>query len=223
VAFLGRNGLIVGRKALAGATGVALVMVALLIILGRTGSAGGGPFSPVPTSGTSKGSPKAPVTIVEYYDFQCHFCQQFELTTAKDLERVYIATGKVRLVYKHFIVFGEESMRAAIASECAAEQGQFWPYHDALVQAQASPSVDDLTADKLKGFAQELGLNTVAFNACLDSERYKDKVMQDIEDGKQAGVGATPVFFINGVEVKGAQPLEVFQGYIEDMLRQSRK
>jgi len=219
--LLGRNGPVVGRRALAGVTGAAVLVVALLIILGRTGSPAGAPSLPVLTSGTSRGSPDAPITIVEYSDFQCHFCQQFSVTTARELERAYIATGKVRLTYKHRIVFGEESTRAAVASECAAEQGQFWPYHDLLMEAQASPSVEDLTAGKLKGFARELGLDTAAFDVCLDSDRYRDKVMRETEEGKQAGVGGTPTFFINGIQVVGARPFEVFQGYIEDLLGRS--
>jgi len=180
-------------------------------------------ITPTPTpsvyiSGTSRGSLDAPVTIVVYSDFQCGICQKFALTTEKDLERVYIETGKVRLIYKHFITEGNESLLVAEASECAAEQNKFWPYYDLLMQAHFSPSTEDVTLAKLQAFAQTVGLNIDTFNDDLASGKFKDKVNRDTEEGRAAGVTGTPTFFINGVPGTGDAPFDVFQKIIEQIL-----
>ncbi len=181
------------------------------------------PSPSLPTSGNSKGAPNAPVTIVNYSDYQCGHCQQFALTTEKELERTYVATGKVRMVFKHFIVFGDESMLAAQASECAAEQGKFWPYHDLLMQIRASPNVEDLTLAKLQSVAQQVGLNMETFNKSLESGKFKAKVTEDDAEGKAAGVTGTPTFFVNGIKAVGAPPLEEFQRVIEALLGSSAR
>jgi protein-disulfide isomerase len=179
--------------------------------------------TPTPTpsvyvSGPSRGSLDAPVTIFVFSDFQCGICQQFALTTEKDLERVYIETGKVRLIYKHFITEGDESLLAAEASECAAEQNKFWPYYNLLMQAHFSPSKEDLTLARLQAFAQTVGLNMDTFNDSLNSGKFKDKVNRDTEEGTAAGVTGTPTFFVNGVPGTGNAPFDAFQKIIEQIL-----
>ena len=210
------------------ATATALVMVILLIIAGSWGlpEEAEPPMEPLPsviTGGTLKGSPDAPITIVEFSDFQCHFCQEFASTTLRKLESTYIQTGKVRLLHRHYPDRGEESMLAALASECAAEQGKFWPYYDLLMAARPSPEEIDLTRERLEGFASELGLDINQFNASLDSEKYRGKIIQDYNLGKELGVRGIPVFFVDGVRVVGAQPFEVFQNIIEKMLGELEK
>ena len=172
----------VGTGAFTAATATALIVAALLIIVGRWGlpEEAEPPMEPLPSSlpsGTVRGSPDAPITIVEFSDFQCHFCQEFATTTLRKLESTYIQTGKVRLLHRHYPESGEESMLAALASECAAEQGKFWPYYDRLMAARASPEEIDLTEDVLVDFARELGLDINQFNASLDSERYREKII----------------------------------------------
>jgi protein-disulfide isomerase len=230
------SGRTVSRRSFVLATTGAIGAAAALIALGRVGSTKvsfspppstpGSPTTTLPSSAptilaTSKGLPDAPITIVVFSDFQCSHCQQFALTTEKQLEAAYFATGKARLVYKHFIVFGEESMLAAMASEAAAEQDMFWPYYDRLIQMRASPSVEDITIAKLEALAQDLGLNMPAFKDALESGKYREKVIQDTEDGKAMGVTGTPTFFVNGAKGTGEVPFEAFQQTIDQMLRGS--
>jgi protein-disulfide isomerase len=170
-------------------------------------------------SGSSMGSPDAPVTIIEYADYQCSICQQFALTTEKDLERVYIATGKVRFIFKNAIVYGDESLLAAQAAEAAAEQNKFWPYHDLLMQGKFSSKAEDITLAKLQTLAQIAGLNMDQFNSALSSGKFKDKVMQDDAEGRALGVKGTPTFFVNGNIGTGDIPFDAFQKYIEQILQ----
>ncbi len=158
------------------------------------------PPSGVVVSGTSVGFTNAPITVVEYSDFQCHFCQQFANAVEAQLDAAYIQTGKVRFVYKHLIAFGDESELAAEASECAAEQNQFWPFHDALMQLQLSNSVNDLPLEKVQALAQQLGLNMTQFNASLTSGKFKAKVAQDDAEGRGLGIAGIPAFFVDGVK-----------------------
>ena len=214
-------------RLLALAAAAAVVLVGLFIVVGRMGSSDGPPPTSstyaYPVSGTSKGSPDAPVTIVEYSDYQCSFCQQFAATTEKQLDKAYIETGKVRFIYKHFIVYGEESIMAAIASELAAEQNKFWPFHDLLMQARASPKKEgDLSKAVLQGMARQVGLDMKAFDAGLQSQKYREKVMKDDAEGRGLRVEGTPSFMLNGKRgLKGFFPFETFQKEIEILLKES--
>ncbi len=124
-------------------------------------------------------------------------------------------TGVVRLGYQHFAFLGPESQWAAEASECAADQGAFWPYHDRLFDRQAGENRGAFSKDKLKQFAADLGLDTAAFNACLDSGKYTSLVRTETATIQSLGVRGTPAFLINGRPLVGAQPFEVFQQIIE--------
>jgi protein-disulfide isomerase len=170
-------------------------------------------------SGTSVGSPTAPVTITEYADYQCSICQTFAATTEKDLERVYVATGVVRYVFKNFIVFGDESLLAAQAAEAAAEQNKFWPYHDLLMESRFSESAPDITLAKLQSIAQIVGLNMDQFNSAMSSGKFKDQVMQDDAEGKALGITGTPTFSVNGALGKGNVPLDAFKKVIDQILQ----
>jgi len=156
-----------------------------------------------------------------YSDFQCYNCQEFALTTEKELEEAYVETEKLRLVFKHYVIFDEESMRAAMASECAAEQEKFWPYYDLLMQTRASPWEVDITTATLESIAQAVRLNMAAFNTCLQSEKYKEKVDRDKEEGEALGVTSTPSFIIDGGMATGHPPFAKFQEVIEQMLQES--
>jgi protein-disulfide isomerase len=107
-----------------------------------------------------------------------------------------------------------QAQKAAEAAQCAADQQQFWPYHDKLF------TVSDLQVEQLKKYAQDLGLKTEDFNACLDSGKHADEVEKDLQDGQDAGVGATPTFFINGVPLSGAVPYERFKEMVEVALQE---
>lgn len=161
------------------------------------------------------GEKNAPVTMVEFSDFQCPFCGQFEKNTFPGIKKEYIDTGKVKLVYRDFPLTNIHpyAQKAAEASECADEQGKYWKYHDKLFENQ-----DALTVDDLKKYADDLNLNNNKFEKCLDSDAMKDEIQKDMSDGESYGVTGTPAFFINGVILEGAQPFENFKKIIDDEL-----
>jgi protein-disulfide isomerase len=164
-----------------------------------------------------KGSPDAKVTIVEFSDFQCPFCQRFFLQTLPQIEEKYIKTGKVRFVYRDFpLNFHQYAQKAAEAAECADEQGKFWEYHDILFQKLSEWAT--VGESKFKEYAQQLGLDMQKFNQCLDSGKYANEVQKDYNDGLKYGVSGTPTFFINGIKIVGAQPYSVFEQIIEQEL-----
>ena len=164
-----------------------------------------------------KGGPNAPVTIIEYSDFKCPFCARFATDTLYWIRKYYVETNKVRFGFKHVATLGPESQRAAEASECAAEQDQFWAFHDRVYADQAARG-SFLTDKTLIDIAEKLGLDTTAFEACLNSGRHSDHVKQQSQEAHSIGVRATPGFIINGSLVIGAQPFEVFADLIEQEL-----
>lgn len=168
----------------------------------------------------SMGDPNAPVKIIEYGDFQCPFCRHFWQQTEPQIIETYVRTGKVYFEYRSFAFLGPESVTAAQAAYCAGDQGRFWEYHDALFANGTGENVGDFTPDKLRGYAATVGLDAKEFDACLTSGKYTEQVNQDMETAKANGVHATPSFLINGKLVEGAQPFEVFQKLIEDILQQ---
>ena len=160
------------------------------------------------------GSEDAPVTIVEFSDFQCPFCARFFSQTLPLIEKDYIDSGKVKLVYRDFpLSFHQNAQKAAEASECADEQGKFWEYHDKMFENQNA-----LDTTSLKKYAEDLGLDTAEFNDCLDSGQMASKVQNDVNDGQKYGVTGTPTFFINGIKVVGAQPYSAFHEVINQEL-----
>ncbi len=167
----------------------------------------------------AKGAADAPITMLDYSDFLCPACQVFALGVEKELETAYIETGKVRLIYKFIIGWGDRSMRANEAAACAAEQGKFWEYHDLLMGLRASHATDDLTVEKLQGLAQQLGLDMDEFNASLSSHKFKTKVEQDHQDGRDAGILGIPAFFINSTKQEGADSLKTLQDIIDPILQ----
>jgi len=165
-----------------------------------------------------KGDPNAPVTIIEFADFQCPFCGRHATVTGPQIDQQYIQTNKVRLGFWNFAFLGPESNWAAEAAECAAEQGKFWEYHDKLFNSQAGENQGAFNKDNLKKFAEEIGLDAAAFNDCLDSGRYAQLIQDDSNAASALGVRSTPTFVINGQALLGAQPFEVFKQAIEKEL-----
>jgi protein-disulfide isomerase len=161
-----------------------------------------------------KGDSNAPVTIVEFSDFQCPYCGRYSTQTFPEINENYIKTGKVKYVFRDFpLGFHQNAKPAALAAECVKEMGgddAYWKFHDTLFSNQGS-----LDADSLKKFASDLGYDIAN---CLDSEKYADEVDADMADGSAAGVRGTPAFFINGRLVSGAQPYENFETIIEEEL-----
>lgn len=162
-----------------------------------------------------KGSRNAPVTIVEFSEFECSYCARFAKETLPLVEEEYVRTGEVRLVYRDYPLRSHRhATKAAQAAECADEQGKFWEYHDVLFDNQ-----DALEVASLKRYAEDLGLDSARFKSCLNSREIAAEVQKDVRDGRIYGVGATPTFFINGIKVVGAQPYQVFRRTIEQELR----
>jgi protein-disulfide isomerase len=132
----------------------------------------------------------------------------------------YIDSGKVNLVYKHSAFLGQESVWAAQAAECAADQGKFWEYHDLLFDKQNGENVGTFTKENLVSYAKELGLDVAKFEPCVKNDETLQRVVTDTNEGRQVGVTGTPTFFINGKPLVGAQPAEAFQSQINAALGQ---
>lgn len=161
------------------------------------------------------GNKNAPLTIVEFSDFQCSFCKRVRDDAIAQIEERYIKTGKVKLVYRDFPLTSIHPMaqKSAEASECADEQGKFWEYHNLIFERQVS-----LSLNSLKQWADELGLKTDDFNKCLDSGKYANEVNKDANDAQRAGGQGTPFFIIGNQIISGAQPFSAFQAAIESQL-----
>jgi protein-disulfide isomerase len=164
----------------------------------------------------SVGPENAPVTIIEFSDFQCPYCARFQSQTLPQILSNY--GDRVLFVYRDFPLTSlhQYALKAAEAADCANEQGAFWKYHDLLFQNQSA--LDDAS---LKGYAASLGLDTTVFNQCLDTDKYQSEVQKDEQDGITAGVQGTPSFFVNGMLLTGAQPYSVFQAQIEAALAEA--
>lgn len=161
------------------------------------------------------GDPAATVVMIEFSDFQCPFCKRHHQETFPELKSKYLDTGKVKLVFKDFpLPFHENAQGAAEAGQCAFEQGKFWEYQDKLFANQ-----ENLDKKSLKQYAQELGLNQTQFDDCLDSEKYRQAVRNDIAAGQRVGIQGTPSFVINDTLVDGAYPFSVFESVIEEKLK----
>jgi protein-disulfide isomerase len=166
--------------------------------------------------GPTKGSADAPVTMVEFSDFQCSFCKVFWRDRLPRIDQKYIQPGKVRFVYRHLALLGPPSVQAAIAAECAHEQDRFWPYHDRLF---AASGVFGLSRGSLDRYADEVKLDRTRFDACLAGDRARRKVEQETTIGRMIGMTGTPAFLINGGRLIGAQPYEVFEEILDRILQ----
>lgn len=164
------------------------------------------------------GEANAPVTLIEYGDYQCPFCARFFLQTEPLLRDEYIKTGKVRMVYRNLAFLGQESVDAAEATECAKDQGKFWQYHDALYTAEHADDVEgngNLNRALFLKLAGEAKLDTGAFTECYDSGKYESVVNKQTQDAQSIGVNSTPTTFVNGEKVLGAQPYATFTALID--------
>ena len=163
------------------------------------------------------GPASAPVTIIEFSDFQCPFCQRV-MPTLKQVREKY--GDKVRVVWKDFPLTSihPQAFKAAEAGNCAREQGKFWEYHDRLFTNQQA-----LQPEFLKKYAADAGLDAPKFNACLDTAKYSDRVQEQMGIGTGLGVASTPSLFINGRLIAGAQPFETFVSIIDEELERAKK
>lgn len=170
------------------------------------------------------GSASAPITIIEFGDYQCSNCKKWFLNTKPDIVTNYINTGKVNLIFVDIAFLGEDSIPASRATYCAEEQERYWDYHGFLYSNQMAIDNGWANIASLKGYANNLGLNMELFVSCMDSGKYEKRVQFNTEESKKNGVTGTPTFFIvnNNDEVQekifGPQPFSVFEKIIESML-----
>lgn len=166
-------------------------------------------------SGPNVGVAAAPVVMVAFSDYQCGYCRQFWRETFPQIEDRYIRTGKVRLVHRHLAILGEASVKAAQAASCADDQGKFWEYHDTLLK-NTSPFA--FGSARLKQYSGELRLDERAFNACVDSKKYAQRVEAETILGRVLGATGTPAFLLNGQLLIGAYPFATFQQALDALL-----
>lgn len=159
------------------------------------------------------GDPDAPVTIIEFGDFNCGYCARWAEQVLPEIEETYIDSGQVRLGYIHFPFLGPDSMIAAGASECAAAQDEFWAFHDTLYTNIGS----GFTEEKLLEFAETLELDMERFETCL-SDFSQDSMQNDVRLAQTVGVRGTPAFLINSVPLAGAYPFDQFAEVIDALL-----
>ena len=162
------------------------------------------------------GDPNAPVTLVEFGDFNCGYCGKWAKETLPRINEKYIQQGKVRMAYVHYPILGPDSMTAAEATECAAgvDGSKFWDYHNLLYANQGI----GFTKENLSALAGEMGLNTEEFEACLSEFPDRTSLEDDIRLAQVMGVRGTPAFLVNGVALAGAYPYENFEELIEGIL-----
>jgi protein-disulfide isomerase len=167
------------------------------------------------------GDPNAPITIVEFTDYQCPFCSRHFLETYPQLIQEYIEAGVVQYVIKDFPLnsIHPQAAKAAEAARCAGDQGAYMEMHDVLFERQSEWGVSN-PIPVFAAYATELDLDTDEFIQCLESNKYQPAVSADLQQGVELGVTGTPAFFINGYPLSGAQPFNVFQQGITSLLSQ---
>jgi protein-disulfide isomerase len=169
------------------------------------------------------GDPSAPITIIEFGDYQCHQCYNWFHNTQPSIFHDYVDAGKANFVFLDLAFLGRDSPKAAQASYCAEDQGKYWEYHNQLYNSQES-KIDNgwANSDRLKAFAFDLNLDMDLFESCLDSGKYEKRVQYNISEAQKQGASGTPTFLIvgpNGQQEKlvGAQPYSVFKQVIDSM------
>ena len=160
------------------------------------------------------GNINAPITIVEWGDYQCTFCYKFHQNTLNIINEDFIKTGKIKIIFKDFPLNGVDSKLAAEASYCAQDQEKYWKYHDELYKNWGGERTGWITRESLDKFAETVDLDLKKFNKCLDDHKYENKIDLLYEFGKEIGINATPSFLVFNdqkmIKIRGNQPLEVF-------------
>ena len=165
------------------------------------------------------GNPTAPITVVEWGDYQCTYCHRFHQSSKDVLIQEYVDTGKINFVFRDFPLNGPDSVLAAQASYCADDQGKYWEYHDEIYKNWAGERTGWVTRQSLDQFANTVELDLVQFNKCLDDKKYEQKVLENEKFGTKIGIKATPSFLIFNNEkitkIEGNQPFSVFRQVID--------
>ncbi len=168
------------------------------------------------------GDPDAPVTIIEFSDYQCPFCRSFWDETLPLIIGEYVSVGKVKFVYRDFPLSSHPlALPFAEAAECSADQDKYWEMHDVIFEEQgklANGTLDSIDVTDFSDWAEDLEMDVDEFETCMADHKYLEEIQKDFDDGAAAGVNGTPSFFINGEMITGALPFEVFKTVIEEKL-----
>lgn len=168
------------------------------------------------------GDMDAPVTIIEFSDYQCPFCRSFWDETLPSIIGEYVSVGKVRFVYRDFPLSSHPlALPFAEAAECSRDQDKYWEMHDMIFEQQgklAAGTVNSIEIADLSAWAEDLEMNVGEFERCMEEDKYLEEIRKDFDDGVAAGVSGTPSFFINGEMLRGAVPFEAFKTVIEKKL-----
>ena len=170
------------------------------------------------------GNSDAPITLVEFGDYQCHFCNVFFKSTEEDIIENYVKTGKVKMIFKDYNIIGPDSINASHGSHCANDQGMFWEYHDILYSNWTGENNGWASSENLIKFAQEIGLDLDKWSECMSNGKHSQTILASNEDAGKLGLTGTPAFFVIGPDGKttklfGAQPLEVFERIFDEELK----
>jgi len=162
------------------------------------------------------GDPQAPITLIEFGDYQCHFCNVHFHNTEHRLLENFIKTGKVKMIFKDFTIIGPDSVNAAHGTHCANDQGKFWEYHDILYSNWTGENNGWASSDNLLRFAQEIELDIDQWSDCMIDEKYSQIISDSSKDARELGITGTPAFFVIGPDnkitrISGAQPYESFE------------
>ena len=219
---MNKKGIIVGVIVVAIVTGISVSYLSpssetVNLDMGRThGTISTAMASPI------LGDPSAPITIVEFGDYQCERCYEWFHETKPSIVQDYIDTGKANLVFVDLAFLGRDSIPASMATYCAEDQEMYWEYHDLLYNFQEHVDNGWANSERLKAFAFSLGLDKDLFESCLDSEKYSKRVQYNIQQARENGVRGTPGFFIVGPngqqQIGGAQPFSVFKQILDPMI-----
>ena len=171
------------------------------------------------------GNPNAPITMVEFGDYQCTFCSKFFHETENTIVTNYIKTGKVKILFKDFIILGQDSVNAANAAHCANDQKLFWEYHSMLYNNWDGEDTGWANLEHLHEFANTLGLNMDIFSSCMSDLKWNELVNLSSIDGQKLGVTGTPTFFVidqnnDVIKITGAQRYDVFKQVFDSILEE---
>ena len=170
------------------------------------------------------GNPNAPITLIEFGDYQCHFCNVFFHSTENDIMKKYVETGKVKMIFKDYNIIGPDSVNASHGAHCANDQGLFWEYHDILYSNWTGENNGWASSENLGKFAQEIGLDTDKWSECMLNGLHSQTILASNEDARSLELTGTPAFFVIGPDGKttrlfGAQPFETFEKVFENELK----
>lgn len=172
------------------------------------------------------GDPNAPVTLIEFGDYQCHFCNVHFHNTEHALLENFIETGKVKMIFKDFVIIGPDSTNAAHGAHCANEQEKFWEYHDILYNNWTGENNGWASSQNLLRFAQEIELDIDQWSECMLDGRYSQIISDSSKDARDLGITGTPAFFVIGpdnkiTKISGAQPYERFEQVFNEELEKA--